>query len=357
MRFRIPFEYSASVVEKKKRNPENKDFWEWLDVEIAEADDAEAPVALRWHDEVPQELPSYSARDRWGAVPNDGECVTRWFEGRHWMPALARQQDERTGAYERLSAASLEKMCAAGEDYANPAMLHFPKSHAISRSPEGNPLVESEFRLSTGSTREREIAQIQAKTASLLIVDGIVWERSAEPVLYLKEWIDLGHSMQLVIKVLPCDASEIKDPRWVYRVDRFDEAAEAAILEHGAGEVDSVNAARRVHVLLPESVSYADEEMALCHSARRLLEKFADKPLKEFTQPFATAWFGLRDAFVEDRLPSDDRMAALETAFENFSGLLAPESDMARETKRALDRWQSRPISFDAETEPGPVLR
>lgn len=345
MIIRVPFEYNAVVIEKGKRNGVQKWFWEWLDVEVPETSDHAAPVALRWHDEVPQELPSYTARERWGKVPEDGVCETRWFDDSHWWPALAEDTARRSYPV-RIDAAGLAAMCAAGEDWSNPLMLRFtPKTDG---HPDGQPLVPADYRSFSASTREREIEQIKQNAEKLLIVDGMLWRRSAEPVCYLKEWYDAGHSMQLYIKMLPSDSPELKDACAAYRADRFEEAAQAAILDNGRGEVDSINESRRVQVLIPDSVCYKDEERALEHSIGRVLSWFDNRPIKEFSTAIGVEWLRLRDAYnARDEVES--RFQDLEAALERFAGALPPDSDRQRDIHRALDRWRSRLIDLTTE--------
>jgi len=334
---RVPFRYEADVLEKRKRNHEHRLFSEWVEIEVRDVSGVDAPVALRWHDEVPAELP-FGDRDRWGAFPSDGVCETRWLDGSHWTPVLS--GDPRSGGAERMTAGELERLCEETEDIGNPLMLHFGRGSGIS------PLVPEDYRSVERCTREREIRQIMAKASDLVVIDGGVWKRTAEPVCYLSAWVDYGHSYQAPIKMLPADSHAIKDRTAAYRADRFDEACEAAILRE-RDHAQSVNLHRRVDVLIPESLSYRDEELALLSVSERLLDRLASKPLREVPASVAASWYVLREAWEHKDQGIESRCAAVEEAMQALGDDEAAGSDLRRDVARAIERWRSRPISVE----------
>ena len=353
MLVRVPFPYSAVVIGKGKRKPETQFFWEWLDLEIAEPDDLEAPVALRWRDAFPADDPGFADRHKWGLFPADGLCESRWFDGSHWMPVLVEDSRTRASA-ERMPKDDLVRRCAEGNDRDNPLVPFFHETGAAG-NPAAKPIDYEDYRTVQSCGREAQVQALTEKARNLIVADGAVWRQTAEPVCYLKEWVHHGHSYQAAIKVLPCDSTDITDPCQVYRADRFDEAAEAAILrgDHADGEVEVMNLPRRVEVLVPESVRYRDEEKALDHSVYRLLCDYSDKPLKELHPDLAAGWFALRSAFE-----ADDHFDLVEGALEDFLHSLPEDTRQKRYASRALERWRSRPIWLaDEEVEASASLK
>lgn len=339
MLVRVPFSYTARVVGKGKRSPSIEDFWEWTDLEVAEPDDSEAPVALRWRDSFPGD--GFAMRHNWGLFPLDGICESRWFEGSHWTPVLAEDMDTRSSA-ERVGLESLAAKCRAGDDYNNPFMNSFHLKREFGERPEGRPLIPGDYRSAENSTRDSEIEALRAKAAKLISVHGTVWQRSAEPVLYLKEWVMRNHNIQAAIKVLPCDSRDIKDPCAVYRADRFDEAALGAIPGVEADYDLGVNDGREVEVLIPESLSYRDEELAFEHVAAKLVARWADKPIKSFDNRTALAWLSLSRACASN---DEEKHELIEAALEDYA--IVADEDGARWANAAIGRWRSRPIGMD----------
>jgi len=347
MLVRTPFSYSASVIPKGKRTPTTEFFWEWTDLEVAEFDDSEAPVALRWRDSFPGD--GFSLRHNWGLFPKDGVCESRWHDGSHWTPLLVEDMDTRSNA-ERISPETLADKCRAGDDWHNPLMQSFQFSREAAGNPKGRPLDPDLYRSVEKCTRDSEIETLKARAAKIILVDGAVWERCAEPILYLKDWVMRDRNIQAAIKVMPSDSTDLKDPCAAYRADRFDEAARAAIPREDFDYDLGVNDGREIEVLIPESLSYRDEELAFEHTAGKLVRRWEDRPIKSFNNKSALAWLSLSRAVSSE---DEERHELIEAALEDYA--LVADEDGARWANAALERWRSRPIGFDDEHEtPGP---
>lgn len=338
MLVRVPFTYSARVTKKGKRTPSIEFFWEWLDLEVAEPDEYEAPVALRWRDSFPGD--GFALRHKWGLFPADGVCESRWYEGNHWMPFLIEDQNTRSSA-ERVSLEALADKCSRGDDWCNPLMhaFHHPASK-LAANPQGEPLVADDYRIVEDNMRQAEIEALRAMAANLISVGGLIWQRTGEPVCYIKEWVVQNHVAQGAIKIMPCNSPDLKDPRMAYRADRFDEAARAAILidDYDFGANDG----RQVEVLIPESLSYRDEELAFERSATQLLRSWEDKPIKWFTEEKALAWLALNQACAETGPERHDHIAE---ALERYATVA--DEDGTRMAEGTLARWRSRPIEME----------
>src|SRR5690606_5241995 len=148
---KVPFTYKATVHKKRFKNPSVESFHEWIDVEIAEIDDIDAPIATQWHDETPDLLERLMDRERWGAVPQDGVCQTRWFNNDHWWPVS--EQEKHTGKYEEYVAEQvtedkMQDMISKGGSRRNPLVdTHaFTQDVLMDTEFKGNPLIASEFK-------------------------------------------------------------------------------------------------------------------------------------------------------------------------------------------------------------------
>src|SRR5690554_1928421 len=123
MIIKVPLKYEATVHKKRFKQPSRETFFEWLDVDLAEIDDIDAPVATQWFDEMPKLLDRLSDRLNWGAAPKDGVCQTRWFNNDHWWPVS--EKTTYTGNYEKIfaehmTAEKLQSLCSNVESNCNP---------------------------------------------------------------------------------------------------------------------------------------------------------------------------------------------------------------------------------------------
>lgn len=366
MLFKVPFSYTAEVLKPRHRKTESATFWEWLEVEIQEVDDGEAPVAVEWNAEPPSWM-GFADRDRWGKVPADRLMQTRWKDGSHWWPVLTDEtgQDRRRG---KLTPEGLERMSEEGEDYHNPVMLAFHRG-LIAQGP--NPIDPADYRSVERCTRESTIAEIQARAARLIVCDGLVWRRGGEPLLqalpprYERRPIVHSHEtigkprlpsenvevLHFVARVVENGTSDVKDRKTVLRADRGEEIFTSFGSDKGLARHVETNAGNLPRVLLPETLSYSDEEHALAEAARKLLEWMGAAPrLSGTSRAAAMAWYDLKDALdAAGAAPSGeaaDRIAGAVAAYG-----MELDGEAAAFAARAAERWSFRPI--DA-TEKGP---
>lgn len=342
MLIKVPFSYEASVTKKRHKNPETLYFWEVLDVEVAVLDDISAPVATRWHDEIPQFLPNYGQRVEWGTPPKGGIMETRWHEDTHFWPVLCIDRNNTMNPAPKMTAEVLVEKCTERQESNNPLIKDFyNRGHA-----EPVSLSYEDYREVHSTTRHKAIASVMEKASNLIIVDGQVWVKGGEPVHYLKEVFLDGTSLQMVIKTLPHDSKFIKSPLQAYRADRFEQAAEASIIADDGGLTD-INSKRKIEVFLHDSIRYDGEEQAILRSVTDVIEKYQGKTLKSIPDDVLEAFVPLR-SYLNRASKDYEHLDAMTENFENFLMTIQFEDETSfKQGMNAIERWRHRPIQID----------
>lgn len=91
MQVPVLIEYGVEYVTGAGRHQKAR-VHEVVEIEMAEATETDAPVAVSWND-----TPDRIQADHWGADPVGGEAHTRWHGGAHWRPLLVTELDGSVG--------------------------------------------------------------------------------------------------------------------------------------------------------------------------------------------------------------------------------------------------------------------
>lgn len=334
MKIRAPFVYEAMVIPRKARNERHKFFGEWTEVEIREVSDIEAPVALSWKDSEFQ--PSGI----------DGVCERRWFNGSLWEPEAFKYSGKPN---EHVTLEQLKEWTEKAWTYS--PLIKGP-DWRVREVVEGKtvPLDPDDYRRVLSSGREDALRKVQEAADSIISIDGKVWWRTFEPVYRIK--VSGGFRETFWVEVTrPPAAGESHEG--IFRIDRFDDLAAYALERWGyvVPEQD------RVAVLLPECVRYDDETPALI-SALRSAVQCEEREIAEKDRATVIAWVDMRDA--TRRLDADPDPRAITEAVEAAETWLqvAGSYDFRKDRlRKAIDRWNARPIPLDDQQEPSFGMR
>lgn len=357
----IPFKYEARVHKKRFKEPSNETFFEWLEVDIPEFDDLEAPVAVQWQDETPQELTSMSQREKWGAAPSDKLCQTRWFNNDHWWPSLQRETSSdnyKTFQAQRITADDLRQMCRNGSEIANPLLVRNSYHRDMVNDDEfkGKPLIPSDFKEVFSSTRESALAELQKRINDIIIVDDQVWVRGRQPIIYIKTHYipdDQPGNLIGLLKIVPEGDPSITNINHTFSLNQFEEASRVA-LEHAYENQDDVNARVNVTVFIGESIKNDAEMNALIIAAKKVDTEFGNY----FAEYDYRLWTNLPPdtgiAFFEFKRAltaldgSNDKFEALVEAADKFQPLCEVAYEhCGRILRHALERWHTKPIELN----------
>jgi len=305
MRVTVPYSYEVIGVPKGAIKERTVQVWEPIEVEIAELDDIEAPVATRWTD--------------WNGFQHE----TRWHGGRHhrlldhgWahMPAI-------------ITAEEFAQAIRNGENQ-NSRVLRG------NRRPSGEQFDPAKFRRFDESFRMRVIGHLHDLAASTFILDGKAWRTCSEPAYNL-------------VTQPPRVEPFVLDDEWfkrtsrahvsVYRADRFEDA----MAEAGEG----ADFPSEITVLIEESISFDDEKMALLDAAGRALDRMSSKTLAAVDDVRIASYSMLRRSHrAASEAWSMEAAEKLLEAFAAFAGTEGGEWEMSR-YEAAEARWRLRPIA------------
>jgi hypothetical protein len=365
MMIKVPFKYTASVIKKRHTNPSQETFYEWMDLEIPEIDDIDAPIATQWIDNTPSELPDRYAREKWGAAPRDGICQTRWFNNDHWWPALDHQKESRginheTYYRDRLAPDDLAELCVQGQDRCNPLMLKdtFTQQMRTDTEYKGNALNPRDFKEVLSSNREEVLEKLLDRLNDLMIVNGQIWTRGRPPVVYLKTHVypNIESSNPVgLLKILPEDDATIDNPNQVYSLQQFDEAREFA-LSFADDAQEDLNERIKLSVYISESIKNNAEQKAILQIAHYVDDEFSDhfskdyRKMNEIPPEIGISYFEFRRSLLAFD-GSDERFDDLVEAMRKFYPLCeAVHEGCSHKMSHILKRWDSKPIDIDFGT-------
>lgn len=360
MIIKVPFKYEARVHKKRHREPSNETFYEWLDLEIPEIDDIDAPIATQWFDETPDELRNYDERKAWGAAPQDGICQTRWFNNDHWWPALdveTESQDHKKFYRERMTPDRLTELCLNVIDKNNPLILKDTLTRQMHTDIEykGNALDPKEFKEVYTSNREEVLEKLLDRLNDLMIVDGQIWARGKPPVVYLKTHIypnDETGNLVGLLKILPEGDKAITNANQVYSLNQYDYAREFA-LSYAREDQADLNEQIKLTVLIPESIKDDAEQKAIVQIAHEVDESFSAfyskdwRQMNEIPPETGISYFEFRRALLALD-GSDESFENLVEAMKKFQPLceIAHENSGHR-IGHILGRWETKPIELN----------
>ena len=335
MRCRVPVMFNAEVVHRGKRKAVSEAQVEWLEVAVKEATDLAAPLAAEWR--------------------SDGMTRrTRWHDGFHWLQHTIVDHD--AGTEQHLSAEEMSRRLAAGIKEGNPLSVgvgHLLEELAAGQREEFDP--EGTFFRVVSSDRDQVVAAAHKKAEDVLVVDGMVFVRSSEPVYVMRRALMERSPEGPVMRpsVVPLGSVEAGMHNHLFRADRFDDMREEA--RAGFGEKVTLAADARIDVYIPESVSFDDEKASLCAGIRDVLD-IRRKYLPSAELPFVRCWLEAAEALDAAKADwNEETVVRLETAADTYVAVSTPDDPhFSGVMQRTLERWRMRPIgsSFDVGHRP-----
>jgi hypothetical protein len=252
--------------------------YEVVGLEIMEASEAEAPVAISWND-----TPDAVQVENWGAYLVGADAHTRWHAGSHWRPLLTCEMEREwwTGS-EAVSAETLRGLAASKNPYHSFLGNYYSHEPAVPKKlPVGEP--EDRFGTVIGTARGSVIKAAMEKLERLLIVGDEVYVKCVEPTIvpFYAQRASKAHTFLRIVTSEPeINRAFARAPDDVYPVSAFDEAMMAKYL-FSLPSVTAIDATRRPEILVWDSVN----EDALLHDA-------ADAKVLVFVQSLKDARLG-----------------------------------------------------------------
>ena len=350
----VTFAYEAEVLAPRKRRLENKVFLATIPVEIDEIPSAGLPVAFR-----------FDERQRW----DDGKGVARevrWSaELGHWQadldvaPARDLGPEERPATKERdaawLAAHSDPRLTDFSRFSDDPFRILAGVYGNVSGSEfiEGNPNVVKVGR----TNRDEREAEVRAAIEAMLIVDGVLHERTTEPVFNIRELRtrEGNHGWAVIERA----GDHSVKGRTHFRAD---EAAAVEAMVSGSGN-DVMPA---VEVLIPEAVRAPLPEMDVVEAAELLMARMAED-LKKQDRAFFLAYADLRDSVLPARIalanlrpgrdeppPVGDVSAAIQAALPLAAAANEYGGWFIEIAQNACARYDARQLGMDLDAAPAP---
>lgn len=338
--FEVPFTYDLKFVPAGKRKPHDHTILDSAQIAVPAVTDAEAPVALRWK-------PNFRHSDWRSETPLDH----RWWHGRIWRPF------SRTASREESVLLSVDdaKSIIAEHGYANPfrtGLEHY-------RIRDTKPLSDLQGgKIVTPHEKDRagKIDDLTRRAADLLVVEGIIYEPTEEPVYKIgssgySSRRDFPDEPWLHVETVPWSSVGPNDPPdRIFRVDRKDDVL-ALLAEteerHGARGRSPEELNRwlekafwgPVEVLMPEVLRFVRDlgprqDMLIGHVLGHMAGELAGA-----TVPYFTAYAALRDM---QAAPDRDRDAVVE----HIRSAIIPQlgdGHYAQTASNIVQEWVDRP--------------
>jgi hypothetical protein len=325
MFLKVPLRYQAEVLKPRCRNSEPMIFGEWLEVEVEEVSASDAPVAVRWIADASRHLRlTQASADMREPVVKE----TRWWEDSHYRPVFDVEDRAETNAFTR---STLIEACANGIPLAFALPMHNDHDIKAVVAGELRPIADFQFRKIENSTRDRAIADVTKRAADLLIINGEVWRKCAEPIYVVKQGVGL-------IVHIPSDNEDWIDPERQFRIDRLDDA-----IDHF--DIDERWIRHRADVIFPDAIRFDDETPAMICACRKVVDRFRGTSLDKKPTEFLIAWAVLRDAVELAELgPTEDGMNELVAHLRNLVAVSESQHYHIKDMENSLDRWSLRPL-------------
>lgn len=315
MLFHVTFVYEADVVPPRKRNSVSRPFLATVPVEVEEVASADLPVAFRFDEK--------RFWDKGLGVLRE----IRWAEGRgHWQEDLDipdrddAEPGERPPAHRRdadwLSAHADARGDAVDGGGGNDPFrtLTYRIGDADKLAPiEGDPQVA---KIRSWDREEREAA-VRAAAANMILVDGVLHERTSEPVYNLRQTRSLS-SDRTWIEIDRADGYEVKG-RTHFRADEREGMLRRAGID---GEASAIE------VLIPDAVRAPLPERELAECAELVANRLGNE-LKDNDRAFFSAYADVRDALASFKAAldaADTLRDAPPPAAELVAALLASQA-------------------------------
>jgi hypothetical protein len=307
MHVRLPFAYSHDYFNIGGRKLSSSTFYDWVEGEVQEVSDEQAPIAIQWQD------------NRLG-LRNFDPVEVRYFSGRFYVPGVRNRFDQH---FEVITAGDLIETngphsvlkLMAGVDHGRlmTAVTNAFQGKANPKLPAAS-LIE----LDLGNTMEVSRTAAERLIEGLLVINGSVWVGCDEPVLVnyaddpLVAWPKIHHGICLQE---PTFRTFGAPPNFAaHRIGRTDRWV---AYRHPGGREELQVEAQNIEVLIPDAFVFDEERNAM----RRAVES-----VLELTGPEACQWDGAQvDRFlkIRDRF----RVYLLKTSIEPIEDILESCSD------------------------------
>ncbi|MCZ7860663.1 hypothetical protein O9X98_04530 [Agrobacterium salinitolerans] len=230
MKLEVRISYEAMCKSDRATSPYKGQFYEMVELEIAETTAADAPVAT-------ETLP-------W-------KQQTRWFANRHFLP---RYDEERVQGRQGLTTEEVLEIIQDGTLYAlNYGYECFERNQRPSLF-NANLYVEFDF-----AAREQAIAEAKLCFDRILLIDGDIWVECAEPYLIMREY-----GPELSYDIVGGGSSSRPNHR-----------ALDFLFHSKVVRADDPAAASSINVLIPESIVLQPERETIIDAAKFLLEDYS----------------------------------------------------------------------------------
>ncbi len=359
MKFKVPVAYQAKVVGRGKRNPVTEYFYEWASIDVPSPSDDDAPIAVAWRDRLPRwpeemEFNAASTVENFGMVPTDGVMHTRYFNEDHYWFNVRKDGYNNDSVRYRETAEQFQTRLLSGEG-AWPIIIPRVTGNLVDIHPDGYPIDLSVYRSVEESTRETVLQTVMDEFhKKLLVVDGYLYVKKAEPVYMLSEVVKLGPGdYQSWIKIVP-NAPEYLNPasnghrgktvKDIFRIDRYDDAVAASYSAFSEKKVD-INGQRKATVLIDTTVTHdTDFEVAIA-LAKQLIEVNGEQKIGSFTRDEAISYVNLRHA-VGQYEQTQDKDAIFAAAALYRDCLRRSEGSDRAKLDQIISRLLMRPLSM-----------
>jgi hypothetical protein len=336
----VPFVYQASVMQGRERKPREIMFGSHVDIDITFADEAEAPIALR-----------YKEKDSIYDADGPKQIEYRVVGNDFYKPY---DHDPAISDFEVLSDMSLTKRNL------NPFIRHSAHNHlavyrlAFEKMGQSLPMTEEGYTVVSSDRAEQE-RELQSIADNYLIVDGRIWRKCAYPVFNLSIETDFSYWRAKITAetIDPFAKKEAGRPvRNLYRVDQFDfllESAQESLAQHRDPEKTYLRSAiSDVEVVIPEAFWFNPDIEDFVGFAEYVL-KDDEKELLRQGRDVTNAWHDVSDATIAvSRSRSDEDLEKLMQSLSTLVGfkrdkqyvndpLIAWFSDFEK-------RYENRPI-------------
>lgn len=318
MKLEVRISYEALCKSNRGTAPYKGQFYEIVELDIAETTAADAPVAT-------ETLP-------W-------QQQTRWFANRHFLP---RYDEERRQGKQGLTTEQALEIIQDGTLYA----LNYGYK-CFERNPRPSLFVDNRYLEFDFAARDQAIAEAKLCFDRILLIEGEIWVECAEPYLIMEEY-----GSKVSHDIVGGGSSSRPNHRalgWLFhsKVLRADDPA----------------AASSIRVLIPESIALQPERETIIDAAKFLLEDYSYSYLWD-VHPQVFSALGPVQALYAGRTRGEiDCEALVEPILHLVNQIERHEtesriSNPARIAgyRKAVERWLDRDMSI-TEILPAQTLR
>jgi hypothetical protein len=329
MQVPILIEFGVEYVTGAGRHQKSR-VHEVVNIDLTEATETAAPVAVSWND-----TPDQSQTSNWGAYPIGGIAHTRWHDGSHWRPLLLAELDASTGPSEPMTFDALLDVTGSKNPYHSFLGNRYPHSPPVPKKlpkklPEGE--AEDRFGTLTRTQRGATIKLAKEKFERLLLVGDTVYVKCPQPMVVPfvvvapnGEGRHLRRFLRIVTNEAEINRAIAASPDNVHPVSAFDEAMTAKhLFSHPF--VTAIDDQRRPEIFVWDSI---DEDVFLHTVADQKVAKFIsswkDVRLGDMTSDQLESMAAIQKAIALPK--SEERFERLELALRRCVSAWADSND------------------------------